>query len=494
MNLDDLGGLEDYLDLDVRTLDRHLDDPAFPAWQEQGQTYALRTFREAARRVPAYRDFLARHRVDPAKVRTFADFGAVPPTDKAGYIEQYPLEDLVWDGKPAGGLVFNASSGTTGTACYWPNGVREVAQAAALYELIYRRSFAIESADTLLMVCFGMGTWIAGSYTILASQFLGQKGYPFTLITPGFNKAEALKILADLAPKFRQTIVAGIPGFVKDLLEQWRAANPAASLTLRLLLAGEGFTEAWRDYVLGLLGSDARPTDVISLLGSADAGLMGFETPLSIACRRAAGDRGLRRALFGQDRFPALMSYIPSLRFFEDPDGELILTANRALPLIRYNTGDRGSILDLEQLGRLLGEAGPGSEGWPRGLPLVSVFGRGRFGATLYGANIHAEDVQEILLHEVAAGRVTGRFTLETTYTGSQDQSLRINVELVEGAGEDPGLAALLAWAFVERVRKASTEYERIWQEYGPRARPVVVLHPYGHPELFPADVQRKTS
>ncbi|HEX8201870.1 MAG TPA: hypothetical protein VF590_15445, partial [Isosphaeraceae bacterium] len=100
MSLEGVSHLEDYFRLDIRALERRLDDPAAPPWEDQGRAHALRTFREAARRVPAYRDFLARHGVDPIAIRTAADFAAVPPTDKTNYIERYPLEALAWDGKP----------------------------------------------------------------------------------------------------------------------------------------------------------------------------------------------------------------------------------------------------------------------------------------------------------------------------------------------------------------------------------------------------------
>ena len=142
---------------------------------------------------------------------------------------------------------------------------------------------------------------------------------------------------------------------------------------------------------------------MVSMLGSADAGLMGFESPSTMALRRdAAQDPDKRRRQFGRERLPMVFNYIPTHRFFEEVDGELIVTANRALPLVRYNIHDEGCLL------------GPvdGS-----GLPSVAVFGREKFAATLYGANIFADDVQNAMLEPEVASSVTGRFQLQTTAT-----------------------------------------------------------------------------
>jgi phenylacetate-CoA ligase len=217
----------------------------------------------------------------------------------------------------------------------------------------------------------------------------------------------------------------------------------------------------------------------------------------------AAEDGETRQSLFGSERLPALFNYLPTRRFFEEDGGELLLTADRALPLVRYQTHDEGGVLSLEGMLERSGQAGFNLEGKltefgvavdePR-LHFVYVFGRGKLAATLYGANIYAENVQESLLHNALAPRVTGRFTLETKYDDNQNQFLQINIELAENEQADAGLARLVADQFVETVRPRSSEYYRIWQEYGERATPRVTLYPYGDRELFPKDAIKKSS
>ena len=65
---------------------------------EAGRQVALSAFRLAAARVPAYRDFLRQHGVDPSRIRTVDDFLTLPVTDKDSYLRAYPIEDLCLDG------------------------------------------------------------------------------------------------------------------------------------------------------------------------------------------------------------------------------------------------------------------------------------------------------------------------------------------------------------------------------------------------------------
>ena len=51
---------------------------------------ALVTAREAARRVPAYREHLEAHGYDPGRIDRFDD---LPETDKASYIDVHPMAD-----------------------------------------------------------------------------------------------------------------------------------------------------------------------------------------------------------------------------------------------------------------------------------------------------------------------------------------------------------------------------------------------------------------
>ena len=95
-----------------------------PAWSSAlSDARALRTAREAARRVPAYRDHLESHGIDPARI---ASLDELPETDKASYIDPNPLPTRCLDGRlPLMGTTIDESSGSTGTPYNWVRSAKE---------------------------------------------------------------------------------------------------------------------------------------------------------------------------------------------------------------------------------------------------------------------------------------------------------------------------------------------------------------------------------
>ena len=51
-------------------------------WSREREKRPVLIFHEAAKRVPAYKDFLKKHKVNPSKIKTLHDFKQVPIIDK----------------------------------------------------------------------------------------------------------------------------------------------------------------------------------------------------------------------------------------------------------------------------------------------------------------------------------------------------------------------------------------------------------------------------
>ena len=90
-------------------------------------------------------------------------------------------------------------------------------------------------------------------------------------------------------------------------------------------MAGENISEAWRDYILKRIGKEGKADHTCLIYGTADAGIMGHETPTTIAARRLArNDPRLNVALFGDDDVqPTFVEYQPDFRFTETDRGWL---------------------------------------------------------------------------------------------------------------------------------------------------------------------------
>src|SRR5689334_16230818 len=245
-----------------------------------GVPTALTLFHDAARTVPAYRDFLAEHGVDPAGV---TDLTTVPLSTKDNYVRRYPLPARVRGGDLSRAAhAVAVSSGSSGEPTVWPRSTVDELVVARRFEQALVDGFGAGERSTLVVVCFALGNWVGGMYTAAACRHLADRGYPVTVATPGNNVDEILRVVRTLGGHFDQVVLAGYPPFVKNVVDtggvDWR------TLDVKMLLAGEVFSERWRDPMAARTGM--APTGCASLYGTADAGVLGNETPLSVTVRR----------------------------------------------------------------------------------------------------------------------------------------------------------------------------------------------------------------
>ncbi|CCH31416.1 phenylacetate--CoA ligase family protein [Actinosynnema sp. NPDC047251] len=450
----------------------------------------LELFHRVAATVPAYRKFLAEHGVDPERVVTLDDFRRLPPTDKDNYHRRYPLPELCRDGRLDGCDLVAVSSGSSGRPTAWPRSLVDELAITRRFEQVFRDAFRAHERSTLAVVCFPLGTWVGGLFTTACVRHLAAKGYPITAVAPGNNKAEILRVLPELAGHFEQVVLMGYPPFVKDVVDSAHF-DPAgfdwAAHDVKLVLAGEVFSEQWRTLVAGRLGIADPVRATASLYGTADAGVLGNETPLSVSVRRfLAGRPDLARELFGGSRLPTLVQYDPASRFFEEADGTLLFSGDNGIPLIRYHIADEGGLVSSVDMREFLARNGC-TIPFDNELPFVFVFGRSLFTVSYFGANVYPENVSVGLEQPGVSDLVTGKFVLEAVSDADEDAALRVTVELAPGRTGDPGVIA-------ESIRAHLVRLNSEFAHYVPAERqlPQVVLRPAGDPEHFPVGVKHR--
>ena len=459
---------------------------------------ALALFHDVATSVPAYRAFLAGRGVVPAAVRTLDDFSRVPPTSKKDYHSPNELRALCRHGELASSDFVAVSSGSTGEPAVWPRFVSDELGTAYRFEQVLSDSFRVDGCRTLGVVCFALGSWVGGMYTIAACRHLAAKGYPLTLVTPGNQRAEILRVVRALAPSFERTVLFGYPPFLKDVIDAGRADGLDWSrYGVRLVTAGEVFSEAWRSLVCERAGATDPVRHSASLYGTADGGVLANETPLTIAIRRyLAAHPETARALFGEARLPTLCQYDPCHRYFENEGGELLFTGDGGAPLVRYRILDRGGIVAHDAMLAFLRDHGfdprleLAAERERRALPFVFVFGRGSFALSFYGANVYPENVSPALERSDLAAHVTGKFVLEIATDADENSELALAVELGANAGPSPSLEADIARAVRAELERTNGEF----LAYVPpeRRTPRVRLFPFGDAEYFPLGVKHR--
>ncbi|MFT3660677.1 MAG: hypothetical protein QM809_04590 [Gordonia sp. (in: high G+C Gram-positive bacteria)] len=467
---------------------------SFPV-RPHGLTRAAATATRAAHRVPAYAKHLAAHGLTGGPIVP-EEFSGLPPVTKDGYLRVHDLSDLVWDADVAAAGAWSASSGSSGRATFWPRAQTAREDAAHFHDRMFSDFFDTRARSTLVVDAFAMGTWIGGVYTYDAALDLRERGHRISVVTPGIQADAVLECLAGLGPHYDQVVLAGYPPFVRDVLDD--AGPDILRQRLGLLLAGEPITEAWRDHLLEKIGAPGETDRICLIYGTADAGVMGHETPMSVAVRRAAPvGSALADELYGPDAetVPTFVEYDAQRRYVEtDGDGCLLFTVDSAVPLIRYRLNDRGHLVDGSGLRAALRRHGCRelAERVDPSSSFLVLGSRTDVAATFYGLNIWPEQLMPAFDGDAFAGELTGRFQIVGGFGEDLRPALTVSVE---AAGEDVGDAAFAHW-IADRCRSVladhSSEYRALTASHGTAADPRVVVVPRGTGPFVPGAKQRR--
>lgn len=476
-------------------------------WIKRGKKMAMGLFHQMSVRVPAYKDFLQKNKINPEKIKTIEDFKSIPTVDKNNYLKNYPLEKLCWDGNLKGKKwTFSTTSGSTGEPYYFPREKDQDWQYAVTAEMYLRTNFEIDKKSTLYIDGFAMGAWIGGLFTYQAIKYVAERGnYQLSIITTGSLKEEIVKAMRNIGNKFDQVIIGGYPPFIKDTIDygieqglDWKKYN------LGFIFSADLFSETFRDYIIKKTGLKDNYKSTLNHYGLVDLGTVAHETPASILTRKLAlENKTLNDSLFG-DKFrqPTFAQYFPEMFFFESNDGKLICSAFSGLPLVRYDVKDQGGVITLGQLKQKYSEAGFDFEEQIKdkkiadtiwNLPFVFVHERSDFIVKLCGANIYPDTIRRALSDKSFSGVLTGKFTMIAKFDSNEDQYLEINIELKPNRIKSPSVKKQVANVLVQALLKENSEYQYLYTHI-PRNQviPKVILWEYGSPEYFRAGGKQK--
>lgn len=473
-------------------------------WLKEREKRMFKIFKSAAKNIPAYRDFLRKNNIDYKKIKNYESFKTVPAINKKNYLKEYPLKKICWEGMLEKPMVYTSTSGSTGTPFYFPREEKLDWQCSVIKNLFMHNSCLNKEGSSLVVICFGMGVWIAGLITYKAFEIISHNGHPVSIITPGINKLEIFNALKNLSPNYKQTILIGYPPFIKDIIDEApeRGVN-LKKMNVRLLFAAESFTEKFRNYIVKKVGIKNMYLDTLNIYGSADIGAMAFETPLSILVRRVAvRNKELFRDIFsGINKTPTLAQYIPLFINFEAENGELMLTGDNAIPLIRYSIGDNGGVLNFSEIKDKFKRHGfniykearkAGIKDHIYELPFVYVYERADFSTSLYGALIYPEPVKEAIQDRSFDNFLTGKFSLVTKYSEKNNQYLEINIEMQKNKKSNNSLRRKATAKIYKVLREKISEFREISDHIKDRTLLKLVFWPAEHPEYFKPGVKQR--
>lgn len=230
---------------------------------------------------------------------------------------------------------------------------------------------------------------------------------------------------------------------------------------------------------------------------------MAFESPLCILIRRlCSANKKLFKDVFDDiNKTPTLAQYIPAFTSFESKDGNLLVTGNSSLPLIRYTIGDNGGVISFGEMLHHLSKNDihlkeemirVGIEDCYYQLPFVYVYERTDFSTKLYGAIIYPEYVKSALLHKDIEKSITGKFTMLTCFDEKQDEYLEVNVELKQGIMESDKLNEEVTTLISESLIFRSAEHRNNAQMIPEKVKPRIFFWSHEHPLHFQSGIKQK--
>ncbi len=454
---------------------------------------AIELFRHAAAGVPAYKDFLRKHKINPDKILTFEDFKKIPPTNKPDYISAYSLQELSWDGTLAHSPYISSSSGSTGIPFYWPRGNYQNKIVGKIFQNIFEKIFYTKEGSTLFVNLFALGTWIAGLEFYNGAKYVADTGNAINIVTPGIEKKVALDAIVRLGPLYDRIVLAGYPPFVKDVIDSgFTVGIDWSKYNVYLLTGGEAFSELWRNHVHRKLGAPEASQKIINIYGMAETGVVGHETPLTILLRKNLQTLGtIYQPSTPGTGAPALYAYNPLVRFFEVGDDQsLLLTSRAGLPLIRYNTRDQGGLISSKEI-RAMATVVPATReclsAWRT--PVVYLHGRKDLSLSFYALNVYIENIKHCFESYAEAKSFSGLFTMRVANSRNFDQQFHIVAELaLETKQHD---TKQLVLHILKTLPTINSEYGKLLQSLGKRAHPKVSLVPYGKLDTIPGKKHR---
>lgn len=447
-----------------------------------GQRRALSVFKQCAKTIPAYKNYLLKHHVDPSTIRTVQQFhDAVPELDKANYVHKYSFVKQCRSSMlPRFGLLVE-SSGSTGKPTNWIEAAEE--NQILLKEVNFETEYIFHPSSNryIVLSCWSLGPWTAD---LKFCYFFEHVGIVKNIGPSIENVIETMKIFG---PEYKY-IIGGYPPFLKNLVDSGKLNWKRYAIDL--LTGGEGFVKGWRKYMLSRLRKGAQ---IFSSYGSSDLDTaMGIETPLCVMIKELLDNQPeVSKQLFGSSETPMVFQYDPTLHYIENSKDKKefnVTKLNSKIPniMVKYNIHDHGGVLRYDEFIRSLAKTVPRfakkfAEYRKDALQLPFLWIGGRTDSTISinGTNVYPQQVESALLTNKELYKHINTFQISQKYEFSKDAFFSVNIELAKGIHPTAVLKRECQKTIMQGMKKYSREYAQAMREFPKNFMPLVELHAF---------------
>jgi phenylacetate-CoA ligase len=470
---------------------------------ETGKNQALSWINHVIKTNPTYTNNVTRHDLNIDSIEKLTD---LPLIDKT-FIRGKSIAELCPDQEDMYGV--SGSSGMTGEPIWIPR--RKSADAGILpaVESLFTDNWDIDTKPTTTITSWSLGMWVAGTLMVEIGNTLaktkteaGASKHQFIAVHPGSNLKETVQMINQMQSLNRQIILQAYPPFAAEVMQALKEqGQDLPSLNLNLFIAGEPMSEPWRIGMQKQLAGENGESDlsrVISLYGTAEGGVMGFETKLSVLIRKLAHHNPeLRKVLFGSSEgTPMLFQYPVTSKWIESVNDEIVFTGKTGLPSIRYNMHDHGGIVTFKDMFHLLHEHGYNplqtltELGYGQKLknvaplPFVYVFGRKDGGISIDGGNVYPTDADALLEHPTSQQWGIQEYMLGIHESETGQMRLKLHLQMKHNyshllAQKQQEELSIIA---AQIIASNNPDYQKSLTDNPTATLPLIITHPHSDP------------
>lgn len=391
---------------------------------------------------------------------------------------------------------YSESSGMTGEPVQIPRLIEADKGIYPAVERMWVDNWGIDKRPSLTVVGWALGTWIAGTLMDGISKDLSKNGYELGVVSPGSDVLKTADLIMIHSGNYEQTILQGYPPYVAEVINELERRNvDLKSLNLQLFVAGEPNSEDWRILMQNKL-SDKGEGDldrVVSLLGTAEGGIMGTESKLSILIRKIARENPeFSKKLFGSNEgIPMIFQFPPQAKWIEEVNEEVVFTGLTGFPSVRYNMHDRGGVISFEEMMKAAKEDGYDLLGMLDDLgykdkqlapfPFLYVYGRSDGGVSIDGGNIYTADMDSVLSNLEISNLGIREYMLDIFMDNNTGKMrLLIHLELEEGIDPEEIKKEELeriTEIVCKTISATNPDYRKSLQDNPSSATPIIEIH-----------------
>lgn len=270
-----------------------------------------------------------------------------------------------------------------------------------------------QKKKVLFIDAMAMGMWTGGVLAEFIMKNLATDHKTYSHISPGADPEKIVDCIEKLGESYDIVFIATYPTLFKAVIDNAdRRELEWPKYDIKLCCSGEMIDNALHDMFMERIGKgEGDITRIFDLYGGTEIGIPGYSFPITnIIKKLTASNKDLSRKIFGnEENAGRLFQTNPVNALVESIDGNLVVTYQEKVPILRYDIHDVGNVISWDEMMGILKTqkidirkelAKEGFHKAPFKWPFITFIRRQDWAITFYGAKIAPQSLQTVFAED----------------------------------------------------------------------------------------------